>query len=390
MSRKPQIKLSYPNASELAMMLTDAMIRRAPGKRVVETTREDKSNTDEGGSLLDGLDSVRTSTGVEMTLTLDPNSMDYALQQLIRPNLTEEEKKVIFGDSASTDEMLPGSAPAEDHTAPDQKKQIEIGKIPDAELRNILTDMIVSMNEGTETADAIDTAVNEINHRAGVIDLDETYNPDPLILKRDIEAIIQGSLQDNIPSLEHHNIVMIADDMARRLNLHTQIECDPNRGYDRNDIEIAIATLICAAQEKDWSREDLAAWVDHIIAMLNPNDFTHASEPSYLATKDISMYIAKGEIHLGLKDIDTAKRLSEELHQEAYQERNKNRQVAEQTKPAKKTRKKKTAMQDLSWDDVEKAARSLGKNKADRTDKTDKTDDIEPGLLNDIEKKEEP
>ena len=94
MSRKPTIKLSYPDASTLAMQLTDAMIRRAPGKRVLETTSEDKAGDGEG-SLLDGLNSVRTSTGVEMTLTLEPNSMDYALEQLIRPNLTEEEKRYI-------------------------------------------------------------------------------------------------------------------------------------------------------------------------------------------------------------------------------------------------------------------------------------------------------
>lgn len=119
MSRKPTIKLSYPDASTLAMQLTDAMIRRAPGKRVLETTSEDKAGDGEG-SLLDGLNSVRTSTGVEMTLTLEPNSMDYALEQLIRPNLTEEEKKAIFGESTSADEMLPGSAPAGASTCTEQ------------------------------------------------------------------------------------------------------------------------------------------------------------------------------------------------------------------------------------------------------------------------------
>lgn len=62
--------------------------------------------------------------------------------------------------------------------APKEEK-IEIGKISDKELRKILADMIVSMDEGTETADAIDTAVKEIDHRAGVIDLQETYEPNP-------------------------------------------------------------------------------------------------------------------------------------------------------------------------------------------------------------------
>lgn len=172
MSRKPTIKLSYPDASTLAMQLTDAMIRRAPGKRILETTSEDKAGDGEG-SLLDSLNSVRTSTGVEMTLTLEANSMDYALEQLIRPNLTEEEKKSIFGETENELKL----------ETPDQEKQIEIGKIPDRDLRTILADLVDAAQgyvQGGQDAwekhieNAIETAIKEIDHRAGVIDLDET------------------------------------------------------------------------------------------------------------------------------------------------------------------------------------------------------------------------
>lgn len=410
--RQPEIKITYPEASEAAMLLTEAMIKRSSGKRIVETTSEEKEYN--GQELFAGALACKTDTSVELTLRLNPDAMDYALTTLIAKNLTEQEKQAIrmetssmevvdllsprageaAGASTCTEEVASAERAADGDATQSgkQEKQIEIGKISDNTLRDILSDMTERL-EHEDAIEVIEETIKEIDRRAGVIDLDETYKPDPLILKQDIEAIIQGSLQDNIPSLEHHSVVIIADDMARRLNLHTQIECDPNRGYDRNCIEIAIATLICATQEKEWSREDLAAWADRIVKMLNPNDFTHTSEPSYLATKDISMYIAKGEIHLGLKDIDTAKRLSEELHQEAYQERNKDKQVADQANHAKKTRKKKSAKQnDPSWDDVEAEARQMRapapkQSAAPLADDGD--DDIEPGLLNDIEDGEE-
>ena len=94
---KLTIKISYPDASEIAMRLTEAMIRRAPGKRVVETKSEDPDSHSDG-ELFAGFDACRTSTSVELTLTLTPSSMDYTLETLIRPNLTTEEKKQILGE----------------------------------------------------------------------------------------------------------------------------------------------------------------------------------------------------------------------------------------------------------------------------------------------------
>ena len=96
MSKKPTIRIVYPEASGVAMKLTEAMIRRTPGKRTVETVAEDRHDGDDAGYLLADLDAVKTSTSVELTLTLCPSAMDYALTQLIAKNLTEDEKKSIF------------------------------------------------------------------------------------------------------------------------------------------------------------------------------------------------------------------------------------------------------------------------------------------------------
>ena len=171
MSRKPTIQIKYPDASTLAMQLTDAMIRRAPGKRVVETTSEDKTGTGEG-SLLDHLDSVRTSTGVEMTLTLEPNSMDYALTQLIRPNLTSEEKTAIFGEENSSTDAANCSASLQLYSG----ETVEVGKIRDEELRRILTDLVCNAEQADQAsyADLVQTAINELNHAAGVIEVEDT------------------------------------------------------------------------------------------------------------------------------------------------------------------------------------------------------------------------
>ena len=177
MSRKPTIKISYPDASDVAMKLTEAMVRRAPGRRVVETTSEDSASP-AGGELFADFDACSTSTSVDLTLTLNSASMDYALETLIRPNLTADERKRILGDSASGDDLLPGSAPAEEQTAPDQEKQIEIGKIPDRELRTILADLSQNVQTcaANEEAIHIQDAIDAMNYQAGVVgDTDQDY-----------------------------------------------------------------------------------------------------------------------------------------------------------------------------------------------------------------------
>ena len=327
MSRKPTIKISYPDASTLAMQLTGAMIRRAPGKRVLETTSEDKAGDGEG-SLLDGLNSVRTSTSVEMTLKLEPNSMDYVLQQLIRPNLTEEEKKAIFGESASADEMLPGSDPAEEHTAPDQEKQIEIGKIPDCELRIILADLIHNVQAGGETADHIQDTINAINDAAGVIDLDETYDEERDYSYKTYALI--GLILTRIEMLKatknpspQNTLVLLGLDLKDHLK---RFEHDPE-----------------------------GAFLDaYQVAYPRRNLYPATPTEEKIMVDDLTKFLYRHD-------------------------------------PVR------SAGDDLSWEDVEKEAREIGKPKFDtalenqpaRTLAKPAEADIEPGLLNDIEDGEE-
>ena len=98
MSKKPTITIRYPEASEKALKLTEAMVKRSPGKRTVETESEDPIFPD-GGDLFSSFIRCKTSTGVDLTLTLNPASMDFALETLIRPNLNADERKQILGES---------------------------------------------------------------------------------------------------------------------------------------------------------------------------------------------------------------------------------------------------------------------------------------------------
>ena len=363
MSRKPTIKLSYPDASTLAMQLTDAMIRRAPGKRILETTSEDKAGDGEG-SLLDGLNSVRTSAGVEMTLTLEPNSMDYALQQLIRPNLTEEEKKAIFGeDSASTDEMLPGSAPAEEQTAPDQEKQIDVGKIPDRDLRTILADLVDAAQgyvQGGQDAwekhieNSIETAIKEIDHRAGVIDLAETYEYAPAA---DLEKIILEALQDHIPDADYITKTGLMSDLAKRINLHEKVRA---RNFVKSNDYWAIQIAACLINAKVCrpTKKAVTAMqseLDGIIMAITDDDLNPEFNVINIPGAALKEYLLRGQYYTGSVD---PKEMADLL----------------ENGPLPKDREDEH--NDPSWDDVEKEARSMGK-KQDQ--------DIEPGLLNDLD-----
>jgi len=173
MSRKPTIKISYPDASDMAMKLTEAMVRRAPGRRVVETTSEDSASP-AGGELFADFDACSTSTSVDLTLTLNSASMDYALETLIRPNLTEKEKKAIFGETENELKL----------ETPDQEKQIEIGKISDAKLREYLRSMIDALGGSSYPDDVvektIDATIIDIDNEAGCIDLEETYEQEEI------------------------------------------------------------------------------------------------------------------------------------------------------------------------------------------------------------------
>lgn len=199
MSKKqPEIKVTYPDASAAAMLLTDAMIRRSTGKRVVETNSEEKEYT--GEQLFGGVLSTKTDTSVELTLRLNPDAMDYALTMLVAKNLTEDEKRAIRMETDSmeiVDLLSPRTQAAEapgqaldGRCSPDvlsakqeaatqsggqdaidvplleapaeEEKQIEIGKISEKALRDIINEMLERMEKGHGTFDAVNHAIFEI------------------------------------------------------------------------------------------------------------------------------------------------------------------------------------------------------------------------------------
>lgn len=357
MSRKPQIKLSYPDASELAMMLTDAMIRRAPGKRVVETTSEDKSNTDEGGSLLDRLDSVRTSTGVEMTLTLDPNSMDYALQQLIRPNLTEEERKRIFGESSAggNDIFSPHAGEAagagtctdavdsacraadgQQTQSGEQEKMVEVGKISDNKLRDILADMTERLDH-ENAIEVIEDTIKEIDHCAGVIDLDETAEAGYSYKTYALFGLILATIELLKPTKRDSP----ANTLLHYLTL-TKEHLEKNSKDAEADFLHALHIGWTSAYNQPQMLENARGLVDRITERLYNED--HPKPDT-----------ASGDDTVG-------------------------------SAPLADDKADKSDTAEPSWDDVEKEALSLGRNKTDKTDKTNNADpEIEPGLLDDID-----
>ncbi len=342
MSRKqPEIKIIYPDASEAAMLLTEAMIKRSSGKRIVETTSEEKEYN--GQELFGGALACKTDTSVELTLKLNPDVTDYALATLIARNLTEDEKRAIrmattsmevvdllstdhgtqaaAGASTCTDEVGTLREPTKDATqSGEAEAKIEIGKIPDRDLRNILTDMIVSMDEGTETADAIDTAVNEINYRAGVIE-----EENPVLIQKDttlldmLSVLICGAMRVN--NRRSTELKTYASNVAHYLNAGLP---------DEQNVFVVPA-------------RDLA---DALFSV--QHDFAKDAN----RTLDAELLIRKN------------KRIDED-----------------RIKPSAEP----------SWDDIEAEAQALGKDKTNKTDKAkaEQNGEIEPGLLNDIEDGEE-
>ena len=183
MSRKqPEIKVIYPDASTTAMLLTEAMIKRSSGKRVVETNSEEREYT--GQELFSRTLACKTDTSVELTLRLNPDAMDYALTTLIAKNLTEEERRAIrmetdsmelldllsphageaAGASTCTDEGKPSTA--EVRSAPLADEAIEVGRFTERALRDILNEMIDTMEKGHGTFDAVNHAIWAIKELA--------------------------------------------------------------------------------------------------------------------------------------------------------------------------------------------------------------------------------
>lgn len=108
MSRKksPEIRIVYPDATPAAMLLTEAMVRRASGKRIVETESSERESV--GQDLFAGSLCCVTKTSVELTLNLAPEAMDFALATLIAKNLTQSErdKAMAASDSLELDALF--------------------------------------------------------------------------------------------------------------------------------------------------------------------------------------------------------------------------------------------------------------------------------------------
>lgn len=225
MSRKqPEIKVIYPDASAAAMLLTDAMIRRSTGKRIVETNSEEKEYT--GEQLFGGVLSTKTDTSVELTLRLNPDAMDYALTMLVAKNLTEEEKRAIrmetdsmeivdllsahaagaAGAGTCTDDV--GSAERAADGAPTQsgeqkaievplleapkEEKIEIGKISEKDLRAIINEMLERMEKGHGTFDAINHAIWEIKKIADEVPAEQIKLAESWVPQK-IAAVLQAA-----------------------------------------------------------------------------------------------------------------------------------------------------------------------------------------------------
>lgn len=377
MSRKPTIIIRYSEASSKALQLTEAMVKRAPGKRVVETESEDPIFPD-GDELFSSFIRCKTQTGVELTLTLNSSSMDYALETLIRPNLTADERKEILGEDVEPEQAelpIPAQAaeagagtcteevgtlrePTESATqSGEQEEKIEIGKISDKVLRDILVKMLINYETGDpDSTEPIDIAINEMNYAAGVIDLDETYKKEKQI-DRDLTKQIAAAL--NVASLK----IVTTEELKQLENFASSlIAILTDDDEEMQDTYIRIGDLRKELiHARYFGGADANKRYIELQEEINPNTGIPWSEYEAYELRE--------------------NKLEPPPHEKiaaAAQER-------EKQKKAKKSRKKK---QEPTWEDVEKEARKIGQHKADKTDKTDEDaadQEIDPGLLNDID-----
>ena len=328
------------------------MVKRAPGKRVVETESEDPIFPD-GGELFSSFIRCKTQTGVELTLTLNSSSMDYALETLIRPNLTADERKEILGEDVEPEQAelpIPAQAAAapgqalDGSSSPDvpsaeqvvatqsseQEEKIEIGKISERALRDILNEMIDTMEKGHGTFDAVNHAVYEIKELAKAS-------------RRKLDPNGEKPIEED-PGLVDQLAVLICG--AQRV---TQKCTTPLKLY-ATDIDHYIKESFDDEAEYVVTARELAR-------VLSDVQGNFAEDPKLTLEKALKIR-AKARVTFEAlkKDLDA---------------------------PDKK---------ELSWEDVEKEARKIGQHKTDKTDKTDKNaedQEIDPGLLNDIENGEE-
>ena len=317
--RQPEIKITYPEASEAAMLLTEAMIKRSSGKRIVETTSEEKEYN--GQELFAGALACKTDTSVELTLRLNPDAMDYALTTLIAKNLTEQEKQAIrmetdsmevvdllspcAGEAAGQGPALEQSAaraaqPTEAETQSGEQDTIPTHQLYEVDLRRIISTAMDDWKaDRGDFFNILNTAIQDIKNLAGEIRMQES----------ELEAI-------------------------KDLDLTAQL---------------ALMLALTSHIKHKKMRDQLQKATDGLILDL--------ADSAYISTHDLrSAYLTTVQKDLELEDKEPDEIVADILAEDWSQG-----ELIDESEPSSEP----------TWDDVEKEAREIEKNKSDKTDKTD-------------------
>ena len=356
MSKKPYIKIVYPDASDVAMLLTEAMVRRASGRRVVETESAEREHA--GQDLFAGTLCCVTETSVELTLNLAPEALDFALATLIAKNLTQSERDqaMAASDSLELDALFapraqaaqaPGQAldgdssadvpPAERESETQSGNQIPAGKISDADLREILLDLAQDIDK--------------------------------------IEEFSEYAFQKRLST--------IIEEAINKINTAAQASQKPETEKQKSDLTDQIATVLGIAERPLVSPDEIKSlekFAKNLCAIIRAED--PEMQETYLGIGDLrrelihARYFGGADANQLYADLDADINPNTELpwsEYEAYELR--------EDKTAKPPRDKIAA----AVQKKNKTSKGARKNKVDKADETDKTDDIAPGLLNDIE-----
>lgn len=385
MSRKqPEIKVIYPDASAAAMLLTDAMIRRSTGKRIVETNSEEKEYT--GEVLFGGVLSTKTDTSVELTLRLNPDAMDYALTMLVAKNLTEEEKRAIRMETDSmeiVDLLSPAQAAADASTCTKEVRS-------------------ASRADNAIDVPMLAAPATEQIKPAGAPGKDYS----------DIERLILNCLNDHLPDADYLTKTGIMHDMTRRLKLNIELRTKQHKAGLLSSVTLRmILHDMVDALGGSYAPGVVVSHIDAAVEEID-RECRSIELEDYEVTNAITAQLGLAIRYiLALNDSKKDKRihalfvLGQKIEEWYDHDVNINSYDIERAVDKADVMFDKTPPSsadpidmlneirkyledgDPTWDDVEKEAQSLGKDKADKDDKaeTEQDGEIEPGLLNDID-----
>lgn len=383
MSRRnnPEIKIVYPDASPAAMLLTEAMIKRSSGKRVVETNSEEKEYT--GRELFAGALACKTDTSLELTLRLNPDAMDFALTTLIAKNLTKEERRAIrmettsmevvdllspcaggaAGDACTEQSAARAAQPTDAATqSEEQKKHIEVGKIPDKELRDILFDMIEEARSGKGTSFVLDKGIARLREAGEPIPTHQLYEVD-------LRRIISTAMDDwKAGRGDFFNILNTAildiKELAGEIRMQ-ESELEAKQDFDMT-AQLALVLALTSHCKHKKMCDQLQKACDELILDL--------SDSAYVSTENLrKAYLTTVQKDLELEDKEPDEIIADILAEDWSQ----GELLGESELSSGPT-----------WDDVEAEAKKIGQHKTDETDETDKTDEAELGLGEETEGKD--